>query len=62
MALTGPHGYRGEPLRVLTLHVNGTDVELITQVQLIEIDRYSLARTPSIHGSSAGRASGSSHG
>jgi hypothetical protein len=48
MTLTMPHLYQGEPLRVITLHANGTDVELVTQVQLLEILRYSLARTPSI--------------
>jgi hypothetical protein len=52
MTLTMPRLYQGEPLRVITLHANGTWVELVTQVQLLEILRYSLARTPSIHGSS----------
>jgi len=59
MSLTMPQLYQGEPLRVITLHVNGNDVEVVTQVQLLEILRYSLARTPSIHGSDAGRLDGS---
>jgi hypothetical protein len=44
MTLTMPRLYRGEPLRVITLHASGTDVELITQVQLVEILRYTQAR------------------
>jgi hypothetical protein len=60
MTLTMPSLYQGEPLRVITLHANGKDVELVTQVQLLEILRYSLARTPSIHSSDAGRLGGSS--
>jgi hypothetical protein len=48
MTLTMPRIYQGEPLMVITLHANGTDVELVTQAQLLEILRYSLARTPSI--------------
>jgi hypothetical protein len=59
MTLTMPRLYQGEPLRVITLHANGTDVELVTQVQLLEILRYSLARTPSIRGSDTGRLGGS---
>ncbi len=47
MTLTRPRLYQGEPLKVITLQANGTDVELVTQVQLVEILRYSLARTAS---------------
>jgi hypothetical protein len=49
MTLTVPSSYKGEILKVLTLHTNGTDVELITQVQLLEVLRFSLARTPGMH-------------
>jgi hypothetical protein len=59
MTLTMPHYYRGEILRVITLHANGPDVELVAQVQLLEILRYSLARTPSIQDSGTGRVAGS---
>jgi hypothetical protein len=45
MTLTVPKYYQGEILRVVTLHANGTDVELVTQVQFLEILRYSVART-----------------
>ena len=45
MTLTKPRLYQGEPLRVITLQANGTDVELVTQVQLARVLRYSLART-----------------
>jgi hypothetical protein len=51
MTLTTPPLYQGEPLRVIRLHVTGKDMELVTQVQLLEILRYSLARSASIHGS-----------
>jgi hypothetical protein len=60
MTLTKPRLYHGEPMRVITLQANGTDVELVTQVQLLEILRYSLARTRSIRGSDTGRLGGSS--
>jgi hypothetical protein len=60
MTLTKPRLYRGEPLTVIMLHVNGSDVELVTQVQLAEIVRYSLARTRPIHGNATGRVDGSS--
>lgn len=60
MTLTMPRLYMGEHLKVITLHVNGTDVELVAQVQLVEILRYSLARTPSIHKSGTGPIAGPS--
>jgi hypothetical protein len=46
MTLTLPRYYQGEILRAITLHANGTCVELVTQVQFLDILRYSLARTP----------------
>jgi len=48
MTLTVPKYYQGEILRVITLRANGTDVELVTQVQFLEILRYSVARTPRV--------------
>lgn len=59
MTLTVPASYKGEALRVITLHTNGTDVELVTQVQLLEVLRFSLARTQRMHGSGTGRLAGS---
>ena len=59
MTLTVPSSYKGEILRVLTLHASGTDVELITQVQQLEILRYSLARTPGAHSSTVAVLAGS---
>jgi hypothetical protein len=51
MTLTLPRYYQGEILRVITLHANGTYVELVTQVQFLEILRHSVARTPRLtHG------------
>ena len=44
-SLSLPSYYKGENLRVLTLHANGTDVELAAPARLLEILRYSLART-----------------
>jgi hypothetical protein len=44
-SLTLPSYYKGENLRVIKLHANGTDVELAAPAQLLEILRYSLART-----------------
>jgi hypothetical protein len=43
--LTLPGYYKGENLRVITLHANGTDVEVAAPAQLLDILRHSLART-----------------
>jgi hypothetical protein len=43
MTLILPRSYRGEILGVITLHANGTYVELVTQVQFLDILRHSLA-------------------
>jgi hypothetical protein len=59
MTLTVPSSYKGEALRVITLHADGTDVELITQAQLLEVLRSSLARTSRTRGSSASLPAGS---
>jgi hypothetical protein len=45
MTLSLPSYYKGENVRVLTLHADGADVELAAPAQLLEIIRYSLART-----------------
>ena len=45
MTLSLPSYYRGENVRVITLHAGGTDVELAAPALLLEIIRYSLART-----------------
>ncbi len=45
MTLGLPSYYRGENVRVITLHAGGTDVELAAPARLLEIIRYSLART-----------------
>jgi hypothetical protein len=60
MTLTMPDSYKGEILRVLALGVSGTDVEVITQVQQLEILRYSLERTPWLHDGGIGRVAGAS--
>lgn len=59
MTLTVPSSYKGELLGVLTLNANGSEVEVITQVQQLEIPRYSLASTSRLHGSGTGRLAGS---
>jgi hypothetical protein len=43
MTLTVPDSYQGEALSVIQLDADGADVELVTQVQLIEVLRYRLA-------------------
>jgi len=45
MTLRLPSYYKGENLYVITLHAGGTDIELAAPAQLLEIIRYSLART-----------------
>jgi hypothetical protein len=45
MTLILPSYYKGENVRVITLHANGTDIELAAPAQLLEIIKYSLART-----------------
>jgi hypothetical protein len=45
MTLRLPAHYKGESVRVITLHADGTDIELAAPAQLLEIIRYSLART-----------------
>ncbi len=47
MTLTLPSYYKGEIIGVMTLHANGTDMELAAPAQLLEILRYSLAGTTS---------------
>ena len=44
MTLSLPSYYKGENVRVITLHAGGTDIELAAPAQLLEIIRYSLAR------------------
>jgi len=44
MTLTLPSFYKGENVHVITLHANGTDMELAAPARLLEILRYSLAR------------------
>jgi len=45
MTLSLPSYYKGENVRVITLRADGTDIELAAPAQLLEIIRYSLART-----------------
>jgi hypothetical protein len=45
MTLSLPSYYKGENVRVITLHAGGTDLELAAPARLLEIIRYSLART-----------------
>lgn len=45
MTLSLPAYYKGENVRVITLHAGGTDIELAAPARLLEIIRYSLART-----------------
>ncbi len=45
MTLSLPSYYWGENVRVITLHAGGTDIELAAPAELLEIIRYSLART-----------------
>ncbi|MBO0830885.1 MAG: hypothetical protein J2P28_25370 [Actinobacteria bacterium] len=45
MTLTLPNIYRGENVCVLQLRANGTDLEIAAPVKLLEVLRYSLART-----------------
>lgn len=40
-----PSYYKGENVRVITLHAGETDIELAAPARLLEIIRYSLART-----------------
>jgi hypothetical protein len=44
-----PDHYEGESIRVITLHANGSDVELAAPAQLLEILRYSVGRTAVRH-------------
>jgi hypothetical protein len=62
MTLTLPGNYRAEILKAMTLHANGTYVELVTQVQFLEILRYSVARTPRARGTDTDRPEASGHG
>jgi hypothetical protein len=59
MSLTVPSYCKGENLRVITLDASGINVELAAPARLLEILRYSLARTPWEHGSGAGQLAGS---
>jgi hypothetical protein len=45
MTLRLPSYYKGEGVRVITLHADGADIELAAPAQLLEIIRYSLAKT-----------------
>ena len=45
ITLNLPSYYKGENVRVITLHAGGTDIELAAPARLLEIIRYSLART-----------------
>jgi hypothetical protein len=45
MTLSLPSYYKGENIRVITLDSGGTDIELAAPAQLLDIIRYSLART-----------------
>jgi hypothetical protein len=58
LRLPPPSSYRGEILGVITPHSNETDVELITQSQLLDVLRNSLAKTP-VKGGGADRLAGS---
>ena len=44
-SLSLPFDYRGENVRIIKLHADGTDIELAAPARLLEIIRYSLART-----------------
>jgi hypothetical protein len=44
-----PDYYKGENIRVITLHAGGTDVELAAPAPLLEILRYSVAKTTVPH-------------
>jgi hypothetical protein len=45
MTLSLPSYYKGEDVRVMTLHAGGTDIELAAPARLLEIIRYSLGDT-----------------
>lgn len=45
ITLNLPSYYQGENVRVITLHAGGTDIELAAPARLLEIIRYTLART-----------------
>lgn len=45
ITLSLPSYYKGENVRVITLHAGRTDIELAAPAKLLEIIRYSLART-----------------
>jgi hypothetical protein len=45
MTLSLPSYYKGENVQVITLHAGETDIELAAPAQLLDIIRYSLART-----------------
>ena len=45
ITLSLPSYYKGENVRVITLHAGETDIELAAPAQLLDIIRYSLART-----------------
>jgi len=53
MTLSLPSSYKGENVRVMTLRSGGIDLELAAPAQLIEIIRYSLARTTPGDGAAA---------
>jgi hypothetical protein len=42
MTLSLPSYYKGEDVRVMTLHAGETDIELAAPARLLEIIRYSL--------------------
>jgi hypothetical protein len=44
MTLSLPDVYKDENVRVLTVHVNGADVELAAPASLLEIVRYAIGR------------------
>ena len=45
MTLSLPSYYKGENVRVITLHAGGTDIELAAPARMLEIIRYCLAKT-----------------
>jgi hypothetical protein len=45
MTLRVPAHYMGENVCVITLHADETDIELAAPAQLLQIIRYSLAKT-----------------
>lgn len=55
MTLTLPNYCQGEILGVIALCANGADVENAASAQLLEILRYSLAKTPWAQGTGTGR-------